>query len=251
MEVQFVNTQNLPDHFYSTTGEAPLGFACHPGVPCFTECCRELDLVLSPYDVLRLRKRLQLTSGQFLDRFVIVEWDASLIFPTCSLTMVDDGRASCVFVRETGCSVYTDRPGSCRAYPLGRGTSLGENGGACESLVLVREPHCRGFSDSCSQTVHAYLDDQGLAPYNRFNDALLPLVQHRRVRDGSFLPTRYQLDQYMLALYDPDQFRRQMNEGRIALQRSLTPAQLAGLTGDDEQLLLLAIRWLLQELFGE
>jgi hypothetical protein len=59
-----------------------------------------------------------------------------------------------------------------------------------------------------------------------------------------------QLDQYMLALYDLDQFRRQMVDGRIALNRPLTPAQLQGLAGDDEELLLLAVRWLMQEYFG-
>lgn len=251
MENQFVTPQDLPERFHATIGDDPLGFACHPGVACFTECCRELDLILSPYDVLRLKQRLQLTSGQLLDRYVIVEWDASLIFPICSLTMVDDGRASCVFVRETGCSVYTDRPGSCRAYPLGRGASLGGNGEVCESLVLVREPHCLGFSDSCPQTVHTYLHDQGLAPYSEFNDALLPLVQHRHIRDGSFLPTRYQLDQYMLALYDLEQFRKEMTSGRIALQRPLHSRQLKGLAGDDEELLLVGIKWLLQEWFDE
>ena len=37
-----------------TATDRPFTFACHPGVPCFTECCRELDLALTPYDVLRL-----------------------------------------------------------------------------------------------------------------------------------------------------------------------------------------------------
>ena len=33
-------------------------FACHPDVPCFTKCCSDLDLALTPYDVLRLKNRL-------------------------------------------------------------------------------------------------------------------------------------------------------------------------------------------------
>lgn len=37
------------------TADASLCFACHPQVPCFNECRRELDLALSPYDVLRLK----------------------------------------------------------------------------------------------------------------------------------------------------------------------------------------------------
>nr|WP_321466256.1 YkgJ family cysteine cluster protein [uncultured Desulfobulbus sp.] len=242
--------QDVPQPFQPIAAEQPMTFACHPGVSCFTECCRELDLALTPYDVLRLKRHLQVKSGQFLDRYVIIEWDEEQLFPTCYLTMVDDGRASCVFVESKGCTVYEDRPGSCRAYPVGRGAARQQNGEITESLVLVRESHCKGFGENQQQSVAAYLRDQGLEEYNRFNDALLPLVQHPSIQDGSFRPTRKQLDQYTLALYDLDQFRTDMVEGRIALNRPLTPAQLAGIAGDDEELLLLGIRWLMQEFYG-
>ena len=233
-----------------TAADRPFTFACHPGVACFTECCRELDLALTPYDALRLKRSLGLSSGQFLERYAIVEWEEPQLFPSCYLTMVDDGRASCVFVCATGCTVYPDRPGSCRAYPIGRGAARTGQGAPVESLVEVREPHCRGFAEECTQSVADYLRGQGLDLYNRYNDALLPLVQHPSIQDGSFRPNRMQLDQYMLALYDLDQFRRQMVDGRIALNRPLTPGQLQGLAGDDEELLLLAVRWLMQEYFG-
>ena len=238
-------------NFESLTVDQPLTFACHPGVSCFTECCRELDLALTPYDVLRLKRHLQLPSGQFLERYVIIEWEESQLFPTCYLTMVDDGRASCVFVAADGCTVYVDRPGSCRAYPLGRGVARRADGAAEQSLILVQESHCRGFDQASVQTAADYLRDQGLEEYNRFNDALLPLLQHASIQSGSFRPTRQQLDQYTLALYDLDQFRRDLVEGRIALNRPMNPAQLSGIAGDDEELLLLGIRWLMQEFYGE
>ena len=242
---------DLPQHVRTVSPDRQFAFACHPAVPCFTECCRELDLALSPYDVLRLKRCLRLSAGQFLERYVIVEWEEGLVFPTCYLTMVDDGRASCVFVSRQGCSVYPDRPGSCRAYPVGRGAARGGEDTPVESLVLLHEPHCLGFVEQAQQTVQTYLREQGLETYNRYNDALLPLVQHPTIQNGTFRPSRSHLDQYMLALYDLDQFRHQMSEGRIALRRPLTPAQLSALTGNDEELLLLGIRWLLQEWFGE
>lgn len=246
-----MTTEQIPQPFEPIAADEPFAFSCHPGVPCFTECCRELDLALTPYDALRLKHNLRLTSGQFLAQYVITEWDEQQPFPLCYLTMVDDGRASCVFVDSQGCSVYCDRPGSCRAYPIGRGAARGAEGPPVESLVLLHEPHCRGFEQTRCQTVQEYLRDQGLEQYNRFNDALLPLLQHPQIQDRTFRPSRQQLDQYMLALYDLDQFRREMSDGRIALHRPLTPAQLKGLAGDDEELLLLGIRWLLQEFFGE
>ncbi|HEB50322.1 MAG TPA: YkgJ family cysteine cluster protein [Desulfobulbus sp.] len=239
----------LPRTFRQLEATESFTFACHPGVPCFTECCRELDLALTPYDVLRLKNGLGMLSGRFLEQYVIIEHDPQTVFPVCYLTMVDDGRASCVFVRPDGCSVYADRPSACRAYPVGRGAARQPDGTISEQFVLVREPHCQGFAEPRAQTAPQYLADQGLDDYFRHNDPVTRLLQHPGIRD--FRPDRRQLDQYILALYNLDMFRQEMADGRIALARPLTPAELQGLAGDDEQLLLLAIRWLMQEFFAE
>lgn len=242
-------TAALPDPFRRIARQTSFRFACHPGVACFTECCRELDLALTPYDVLRLKKRQGMASGEFLERYVIIEWDERLLFPQCYLTMVDDGRASCVFVGPAGCNVYADRPGACRAYPVGRGVSAGTTGEIKETLVLVQEPHCLGYAQPPAQTPAGYFADQGLDAYSPFNDAVLAVTQHEQLQHGH-RPSRAQLDQYLLALYNLDAFRREWTDGRISLRRPLTPAELQGVAGDDEQLLLLGIRWLQQELYG-
>ena len=44
-------------------------FSCSENVPCFNECCQDLNQFLTPYDILRLKNRLGLTSGLFLERF--------------------------------------------------------------------------------------------------------------------------------------------------------------------------------------
>ena len=41
-------------------------FKCHPGISCFTQCCRGINIILTPYDVIRLKRRLDLPSDQFL-----------------------------------------------------------------------------------------------------------------------------------------------------------------------------------------
>ncbi len=240
----------LPENFHPVKGSEKFCFACHPDVPCFTECCRELDLALTPYDVLRLKNSCKMHSGKFLEQYVIIEWQKGMNFPACYLTMIDDGRASCVFVTERGCSVYADRPGACRAYPVGRGASRDERGTVSEQFVLVKEPHCRGFEEDPQQTANEYFQDQGLADYNRFNDPLMQLLQHQRLQQG-FRPTREQLDQFILALYNLDMFRQEMGDGRIAMKRPLSALELQALAGDDEELLLLGIRWLMQEFFNE
>ena len=241
---------DLPEHFHRIDKEKRFCFACHPGVPCFTECCRELDLALTPYDVLRLKNHLKLHSGKFLEQYVIIEWQEGMIFPACYLTMVDDGRASCVFVTKKGCSVYEDRPGACRAYPVGRGASRDGEGNINEQYVLIKEPHCKGFKENAEQSASAYFLDQGLEDYNRFNDPLMRLLQHPRIHFG-FRPDKSQLDQFILALYNLDMFRQEMADGRITMNRPLSAMELQALAGNDEELLLLGIRWLMQEFFAE
>ncbi|PIE60195.1 MAG: zinc/iron-chelating domain-containing protein [Desulfobulbus propionicus] len=226
----------------------PFQFQCYPGVTCFTDCCRELDLALTPYDTLRLKNRLKMHSGHFLEQYVIVEWDERQPFPLCYLTMVDDGRASCVFVREDGCSVYSDRPGSCRAYPVGRGTTRQPDGKILEQFILLTEAHCKGFAENNEQDIAGYFTNQEMTAYNRANDALLPLLQHERIQRG-FKPSREQLDQYMLALYNLDTFRQEIADGRITLHRPFNPLEMQGIAGDDEHLLQLGITWLIQEFF--
>jgi Fe-S-cluster containining protein len=243
-------TSHLPEHFHRLDREERFPFRCHPDVPCFTECCRQLDLALTPYDVLRLKNRLGVHSGRFLEQYVIVEWDARLVFPQCYLTMVDDGLASCVFVSPRGCTVYEDRPGACRAYPVGRGAAQKDHHTLEEQYVLLTEPHCLGHAEKISQTPGEYSLEQGLEEYNRFNDALMALLHHEKIRQG-FRPTRAQLDQFLLALYNLDMFRQEMGDGRTAMNRPLSADELQGLADDDNKLLLLGIAWLRQELFGD
>ncbi len=99
-------------------------FSCHPGVSCFGACCSDLTLMLLPYDVLRLRRRLGLGSREFLDTYTeTLEGDGGV--PRVQLRMGDDEQRSCPFVDDGACTVYEDRPGACRMFPLGRAATAG------------------------------------------------------------------------------------------------------------------------------
>ena len=41
-------------------------FKCHKGVKCFNQCCRDINIILTPYDIIRLKARLGLSSEEFL-----------------------------------------------------------------------------------------------------------------------------------------------------------------------------------------
>ena len=56
-------------------------FRCHKGIRCFNECCADLKLALTPYDILRIKNRLGMGSGEFLDTFTRTVCDHSSRFP--------------------------------------------------------------------------------------------------------------------------------------------------------------------------
>jgi len=236
----------LPRDINRITAKEIFSFSCHKGVMCFTECCRMLDLALTPYDVLRLRKATGLNSKELLEKYVIVEQEAGEPFPRFYLTMVDDGRASCVFVTEAGCTVYEHRPAACRAYPLGRATIRNNEDKIEEHFVIMKEEHCLGFKESKSQDVTSYNTEQGMDQYNSFNDAVVPILQHDSIRKG-FTPSKEQVEFFTLALYDIDTFREMVLNDQ--LQSTRLDPQEKELLADDEKLLLFAINWLQQQLY--
>lgn len=238
-----MNTTDLPITTKVVKPEDSFAFSCHKGVSCFTECCRMLELALSPYDVLRLRYSTGKTSTELLDQYIIMEQEPAEPFPRFYLTMVDDGRASCVFVSKDGCTVYEDRPGACRTYPLGRALQKGTDGTDSEHFIIIQENHCRGFFEPTSQTPTEYTADQKLSRYNYFNDLVAAILQHDMIRKG-LIPSKKQVDLYVLALYDLDGFRRQIAKDQIVFPDAKHIAEL-----NDEEMLERNINWITSQIF--
>jgi uncharacterized protein len=225
-------------------------FGCHPGISCFTECCRELELALTPYDVLCLCKELKVNASDFIDRYVVLERNEKGGFPSLYLGMVDDGRASCPFISESGCSVYNSRPGACRAYPVGRGVTLDAEGRMHEIYILVHENHCLGFAESTTHSAAEWFENQGLNAYNRINDEVLGLLQHEQIQ--AVIPfTVEQIDTFMLGLYKLDEFRSLVSSPAFQNKYRLDPAEYKTVLGDDLKLLRFGIRWLKEHLLSE
>lgn len=242
-----ISTGHFPDFVQGLERGTSFSFACHKWLNCFTECCRLLDLALTPYDILRLRSATGLSSGDFLEKYVIVEHKEGEAFPHLYLTMVDDGQGSCVFVSPNGCTVYEHRPGACRAYPVGRAVTPLASGAIDEHFVLVKEGHCLGFNEAALQTAEQFCIDQGMTGYNRLNDAVASIMQHEKVR-GGFMPSPSQKELILLTLFDLDRWKALLIQG---VHDSVdTETALAKGQSTDEELLLFAIKWLEKRLFG-
>ena len=227
----------LPDNVKPIKEGESFCFGCHPGVPCFCDCCQQLELALTPYDVLRLKHVLGLTGQEFLDRYAIIEYEDGDILPRVYLAMQNDGKASCPFVSQNGCTVYEGRPSACRTYPLGRAAWLDQKGKSHSSHVVIYESHCFGFAETTRQNVAKWEKSQGLGPYNEANDQLMSLIQHKNIRAG-FRPSAQQRVLFVKTLYHLEPFKQAIAED-------------IGLVMSDSALLHYAINWLTDELFEE
>src|ERR1700690_3282387 len=52
-------------------GSSRFRFRCYPGISCFTKCCSNIKIILSPYDIYRLKNRLGMTYLNFLNEYTV------------------------------------------------------------------------------------------------------------------------------------------------------------------------------------
>jgi hypothetical protein len=60
-------------------------FSCHKGMECYTHCCSDLNIILTPFDIIRMKNRLQLTCDQFLAVYTKPEMLARTKLPVVTL----------------------------------------------------------------------------------------------------------------------------------------------------------------------
>jgi len=230
--------QNLP----SLKPDEPFRFQCHPQIACFNLCCSDLDLILHPYDVLRLRRALQITSREFLLDYTEVETTPGNGFPQVSLRMREDEKKTCPFISPTGCLVYKDRPGACRSYPLGRGASLNPDGSVQVQYVLIQEDHCQGFLEEPEWTVESWIKDQDLAQYFTFNDKHLLLVSQWNQKRRAVQREQFRL--ILLGLYCGDEFGEYIRKRGLLESFQVPALTKEAIYEDESQRLLYAMEWI-------
>lgn len=142
-------------------------FRCHEGLKCFTQCCRNLNLFLYPYDVLRLKKGLKISSEAFLDAYVNIVQRDSNFFPDVLLRMAENEERTCPFLEESGCTVYLDRPDTCRTFPLEQGILFqGQEGRATDVYFFKPPDFCLGQHEPDAWTTETWTSDQEAGFYH-------------------------------------------------------------------------------------
>ena len=201
------------------------GFSCDPGIACFNACCRDLNQFLMPYDILRLKQHFSMTSSDFLARYAKRHIGPQTGLPVASLRPAENIFLTCPFVTADGCSVYENRPSSCRIYPLVRLLSRSRQTGELTArYMLLNEAHCHGFENGRQQTVRQWIENQGLAPYNEMNDAMMEIIALKNHFISGPLPGDV-TELFDIALYDLDRFRQLLIDEQldVSIAAAATP----------------------------
>jgi Fe-S-cluster containining protein len=225
-------------------------FCCNADVPCFNECCKDVNQFLTPYDVLKLKRRFGMSSGEFLEKYTTQHTGPETGLPVvCLKTDPADG-FTCPFVSSEGCRVYDCRPSSCRTYPLARMISRSrETGQVTTHYALLVEPHCQGHGQKGLQTVREWVTSQGIAPYDAMNDRMMDIIslKNRLIPGALDLKSRHL---FSMACYDLDAFRKYLTDHFQKKDFGLNDGSWQQLLDDDEALLKFSLAWLKQALFG-
>jgi uncharacterized protein len=226
-------------------------FSCHPGLGCFTRCCGNVNIFLTPVDLLRLARRLRLSTGDFIDQHTLTPITKDLHLPVKMLRMGDDPDRRCPFVGEKGCTVYEDRPWACRMYPVGMALPPARAGVEPAPVHFLNEDSfCEGRQGAATWTVVRWRADQNLFARDKLEEGFRGLVSHPWFIGGRQLGPR-RMDMFHTACYDLDAFRRFVFETSFLQKFVLEDALVARLRTDDDALLEFGFRWLRFALFGE
>jgi Fe-S-cluster containining protein len=227
-------------------------FRCHKDVKCFTACCSNINILLPPYDLLRLRKRLGLTTEDFINQYCDIEILAKTLLPVIILKMGKDEKKSCPFVTPDGCTVYEDRPSTCRYYPLGMATLRKKDaeGGKDEFFFMIKEDHCKGFDEDRDWTVAEWRKDQGADLYDDMNRGWMEvLIKKKSFGEKEFPEIKNQM--FFMVSTNTDYFREFVFGSSFLETYDIPANRIEKVRTDDAELLKLGYEWLRSAMFAE
>jgi hypothetical protein len=225
-------------------------FSCRKDLSCFTHCCGDVNIFLTPYDVLRMKNHLGLSSEDFLARYTLIPFNEEQQMPIVVLKMSESEGKPCPFVNSDGCSIYEDRPWSCRMYPLGFASPKEGATDDEEFYFLMQEGDCRGFEDGEEITVGKWLKDQGIIEYNEMGSLFKDISLHDHFQKGGTLDPQ-QMEMFYVGCYNLDKFRRFIFESSFLDSFEVQADLLEAVKHDDVELMKFAFMWLRYSLFGE
>jgi Fe-S-cluster containining protein len=241
------------------TLDSPLKFRCHPGVRCFTACCGGIKIVLTPYDILQLTRRLQIPAYEFLHKYTEPTYLEKTDMPGVMIKLREEDN-KCPFVTPDGCTVYTDRPTACRYYPVGmadfheggtRDAEGNENVSQEEKFFfIVKEDHCKGFEEDKKWTIREWRADQGVDVRDEMNKEWLRLIMRRKSFGQQASLSEQAKRMFFMASTDIATFRKFVFESSFLNIYEIDEETISRIKEDDVELMLFSFKFLAATLFG-
>lgn len=233
-------------------GSKEIRFQCRKGIACWNACCSNIDISLTPYDILRLKRRFEMGSGEFLQKYTVPYEMEQNSIAGVKLRPVVNGTA-CQFMTAEGCSVYEDRPTACRYYPVALLSMRRQDEYTDrDSYALVKEDHCLGHNEPRQITIDAYRKEQGVEEYDELARGWRQLILKKKSSGPSIgKPSKRSLELFFMACYDLDRFSTFVASEGFGELYDLSSEEMQKILSDDTELMLFGFRFLKQVLYGE
>jgi len=225
------------------SGDDEFRFSCRRELDCFNKCCNDVNIYLTPMDIVEMRDALGVKSGEFLSRYAFPLFPKAVGHPVVVLKM-EPGTRQCPFTTREGCSIYEARPWSCRSFPL-EPVEEGRKG-----FRIIRRDFCLGFEDADSRLISEWRESQDMELREAVNGLWATITHHPAVGRMNLLEGAGR-DMFFLASYNPDEFRRMVFETDFLKYFAVEESTLKEVKEDDVELLAFAFQWLRTVLFGE
>ncbi len=224
-------------------------FKCYKGISCFNKCCGSLDIFLTPYDIVRIKNRLGMSSSEFILKHTEKVMLKKTHLPLVKIKMNDKG--ICRFVTDAGCTIYSDRPLACRYYPIGLGMLKSKEIEGGEFYFFVKEDHCNGFKENKEWSVKEWRIDQGANIYDDMNKDWFDIILNKKLYGSRIEPDDKSLNLFFMGSYDIDSFRDFVFESRFLQVFDLSEEMIEIIKNDEAELMKFAHRWMQYALFKE
>ncbi len=227
-------------------------FECRSDLDCFNLCCRNLNLFLYPYDIVRLKNKLGISSDGFLDKYVDILLRTGEYFPEVLLKMSENDKRTCPFLTDSGCSVYPDRPDACRTFPVEQGAFFDAKTRQTGLIHFFRPPDfCLGRHEDRNWTVDTWTNDQGAREYNEMTAkwaGIKSLFQSDPWKGEGPDGTRGKMA--FMSVYNIDLFRDFVFGSTMLKRFKVKPDVLRKVKKNDTALLKLGFAWIKFYLWG-
>ena len=220
-------------------------FSCRRELECFNRCCSDINLFLTPYDILRIKRRLKIPSYEFLKTYTLPLFPEEVGHPVILMKMLPDETRNCPFVGVEGCMIYDDRPWSCRSFPLEPVSDSSE-----PEFELVKRDFCLGFTSNKKHSAKKWRDTQNIGFYEEMNNEWKKITYHENFGALDLLQGEAR-DLFFLGSYNIDAFRDMVFHGNFHDYFEIEKKVLKKLRSEETELLRFAFKWQRHVLFGE